>query len=341
MKKKFYQIVIACLLSSSLFAGTQVVPVSNFNSNVFVAVNSLISQFVQILNQKKTYADFLTAIRTFESSIDPKRALWYAANYNNPTVQPYQKVEYPGRVIRDDKGNPEVSTTSIKGYFEKIGVDKLYTPGSVDPRMFYKMQYSVINFLGFVGYQFSEQDLWALGYYTNYDQSGLPKIYSDVPNSTWANGVRSVVMKVDGFGLSRVTDVNTWTGKFTGKNGIHSFEDFKDPTKQDFIAKDHFKYKYDKIVSALASKGKKISDYIGTKLYWDKCKPPISPPPGGRSNEVTVTMSGLLAGAHLRGAAGVAALLIDHENHQDEIGTTILQYVQDFGGYQTPFDKKD
>ena len=48
-------------------------------------------------------------------------------------------------------------------------------------------------------------------------------------------------------------------------------------------------------------------------------------------------MSGLLAGAHLRGAEGIVNLLVEHKNSQDENGTYILQYVQVYAGYQTPF----
>ncbi len=287
-----------------------------------------------------TYKDFLNALRTFESSIDPGQAAFYTKNYNNPKAVTYQQVVSPGRVIRDNDGHPEVETTSVKRYFEKLGIDQLYIPGSADPNMFVKMQYSVTNFLGFIGYQFSEQDLWVLGYYTHYDAEGLREYYSDLPDFTWANGVRDKIMQLPGVGTVHVTDVNTWKGSFTGKHGIYTMEDFKDPEKQEFIALDHFQYKYDNIVSGLSARGKSLKDYLDTTLYWSKCSPPISPPPGGRPDAVKVSMSGLLAGAHLRGAEGVIALLVDHQNHADEIGTTILQYVQDYGGYETPFSQQ-
>ena len=285
-----------------------------------------------VKSKKGTYRGFLDALRTFESDISLDEAPYYEKNYNNPSAVNYPMVEYPGRVIRDAKGNPMYSKTSVKNFFKKIGVADLYIYGSRDSEMFRKMQYSVINFIGFVGYQFSERDLWDLGYYTHYDTQGLEEYYSDVPNKTWANGTRNkIIGRVD------VTDVNTWKGTFSGKHGINSFEDFKNPDLQDFIALDHFKYKYDRIVSTLKDRSKDLKDYLGTKLYWDRCIPKISPPPEGRSNEVVVTMSGLLAGAHLRGAQGVVSLIVDHENHSDEIGTTTLQYVQDYGGYDTPF----
>jgi hypothetical protein len=295
----------------------------------------------QVVLQKKTYKEFLTSIRIFESSIDPKKATYYSKNYNNQYAFKYQEVYFPGRVIRDNNGHPIINKTSIKEYFKKIGIDYLYTQGSTSIDMFINMQYAVVNFLGFIGYQFSERDLWDLGYYTNYNDEGIPKYYIDINDSNWANGTTNIIMNIPNIGKVEVTDVNTWTGKFTGKHNIHNIHDLINPKKQEHIALDHFKFKYNKIAQELKKYGKVIDDYINTKLYWNKCKPVISPPPGKRSNEIIVTMSGLLAGAHLRGAKGIVSLLIDHENHADEIGTTILQYVQDFGGYDTPFKTTD
>lgn len=124
---------------------------------------------------------------------------------------------------------------------------------------------------------------------------------------------------------------------FTGKNGIDSVADFKTPEKHFLVIKDHFANKYNGIVTELAARGKTLDDYLGTYVYWNKLDPPVSPPPGGRPNKVEITLSGLLAGAHLRGAAGVVELLVDHKNPSDENGTYILQYVQDYAGYDTPF----
>lgn len=83
--------------------------------------------------------------------------------------------------------------------------------------------------------------------------------------------------------------------------------------------------------------GKNLSDYRGTSVYWSQLDPSVDPPPGNRPDKVEITLSGLLAGAHLRGAAGVIELLVDHKNPADENGTYILQYVQDYAGYETPF----
>ena len=229
-------------------------------------------------NTRKSYADFLSAIRAFESDISPDSAAVYESGYFDPNAVNYPQVEYPGRVVRDINGNPVYTTTSYKGFFIKIGVDSLYTYGSRDTEMFKRMQYSVINFLGFVGYQFSEQDLWDLGYYTHYDENHLKEYYSDLPNATWANGVRDTIIND-----IHITDVNTWRGQFTGNHGIRSFADFRMPELQGFIALDHFKFKHDRIVKLLKQQGRTIQDFIGTTLYWDQCIPSISPPPGHRS----------------------------------------------------------
>ncbi len=291
---------------------------------------------------EKTYDDFLEAIMTFESSIDPAQADYYAENYNTPNAVHYQRVEYPGRVLRDINGNTVSVGMSIKQYFDTIGVGDIYVRGSKDPEMFKQMQYSTTNYLGFIGYQFSESDLWDLGYYTNYTdipvppiEMVIPKYYSDVPVSNWANGVRGRVMETSR-GLTMVTDVNTWTGTFTGKHGIESMETFKSHL-QDYIIKDHFVFKYNNIVKGLAAHDKTVKDYVGKTIYWNKMNPPVSHPPGNRSNAVTVTYSGMLAAAHLRGAQGVVDLLYSSKNDADENGTYALQYMQDFGGYQTPF----
>lgn len=281
------------------------------------------------------YTDFLTAIRTFECSIDPLDADYYDQHYDDQQAVTYQQVESPGRVVRSKSGAPLVSTTSIKDYFIKLGVDKFYIRGSGDPAMFRTMQYAVMNYLGFVGYQFSEHDLWDLGYYTHYDSNGLPMYYSDVDVSNWANGVRDKIMEFPE-GKIHITDVNTWRGTFTGKHGINSFEDVINPDKQEFIALDHFDNKYQNIVLQLAEHGEKLSNYLGKTVRWSECQPVLTPP-DDRPNDVEITLSGLLAGAHLRGAEGVVALLINHENHADENGTAILQYVYDFGGYTTPY----
>ncbi len=285
----------------------------------------------------RSFDEFLTAIRTFESGIDPEKAGFYADNYISGQTIQYPKVDSPGRVVRDDAGNPVMEETNYKDFFQKIGVDSLYTKGSTDPEMFRKMQYNVINYLGFIGYQLGEGALMDIGYYqAKTDDQGLNEYYVWVDNSTWANGVRDKVINPWGTEI-HATDVNRWQGTFSGKSGILSFDDLKDPPKQDQAMQDNLKHNYDMINSQLTG-GKTIADLVGTTVSWDGCDPSIAPPPGGRANEVILSVSGILAGAHLRGAGGAAQLLNTHQNTPDENNTYILQYIQDFGGYETPWE---
>lgn len=73
-------------------------------------------------------------------------------------------------------GTTTKSNVSIREYFERLGIGKYYTQGSTDPQMFKQMQYATMNYLGFIGYQLSEQDFWDLGYYTHYDENHLLNI---------------------------------------------------------------------------------------------------------------------------------------------------------------------
>ncbi len=305
-------------------------------------------------NNGKTYDDFINAVWVFESSIDPSQQSFYDENWNKPTSISYPEVDYPGRVKRDPStGKPiQASNLTVQEYFTAIGLASLYDP-TAPSHDWRKIQAAVINYLGFVGFQFQESDLQVLGYYTyvylpyppasEAQQDGIvyyPEHYVDVPVSHWENGV-TVFFTSDPALVSKptwVTDtVHFVDANFTGKNGIGSNADFMDPDKQIYIIKDHFTNKYQGIVAGLEAQGKTLADFLGTDLYWDQLDPPVSPPPEGLSNKVDVTLSGLLAGAHLRGAGGIVDLLINHKNSQDENGTYILQYVQVYAGYQTPF----
>ena len=294
----------------------------------------------------KTWDDFIQTVWAYESSIDPSQQTFYEQNWDKPVMGSYPLVQYPGRVTRDpDTGNPEMSgMLTVEQYFETIGVDHLVKFGSPIIDWEY-VQSNVINYLGFVGFQFQESDLHDLGYYeyatVTIDGRSYPSHYVDVPTSNWTNGT-TAFLDTDPSQVSEptwVTDVIHWdAGKFTGKHGINDYYDFTNPEKHKLIIQDHFANKYQGIVSGLAAQDKSLDDYLGTMLTWDGLDPPVSPPPGNRANSVTLTLSGLLAGAHLRGAEGVIELLIQHKNPADESGTYILQYVQDYAGYDTPFD---
>lgn len=292
----------------------------------------------------KTYGEFIDAVWAQESSIEPAQQAYYDKNWNTPTDIGYPEVAKPGRVVRDPAtGEPvQKQKLTVKEYFTAIGIVDLYVPNSDIP--WKKIQAAVTNYLGFVGFQFQESDLVALGYYKfatkEVDGTTYPAHYVDVPVSHWKNNVTGF-LDTDPKEVNTptwVTDtVNFVDEDFLGKQGITSEATFKDPDKQTYVIKDHFANKFQGITAGLQERGKDLKSYLGTTLTWDGLQPKVSPPPGGRANGVAVALSGLLAGAHLRGAEGVVALLVDHQNPKDESGTYILQYVQDYAGYDTPF----
>lgn len=54
------------------------------------------------------------------------------------------------------------------------------------------------------------------------------------------------------------------------------------------------------------------------------------------SVSVELTLTGILAAAHLRGAYGTLNSLLGAAVSTDEYGTSILQYIDHFGGYYSP-----
>ncbi len=159
------------------------------------------------------------------------------------------------------------------------------------------MSYRSTNSLGFVGYQFGEALLIDLGYYQD-----------DV---FYGNGAAT----------------NTWDGTWTGKNGVDSLEDFMTAEAQEQAIQEAFGYNTQVIENGLANQGLSLDDFVGTtRTYLDN------------GQEVTVTLSttGILAAAHLRGAWGTLNLLLNDDVTTDEYGTSILRYIDQFGGYDSP-----
>lgn len=160
-----------------------------------------------------------------------------------------------------------------------------------------QMQYKSMNSLGFVGYQFGEALLIDLGYYKD-------DVY-------YGNGAAT----------------NTWDGTFTGKNGIHSLDDLKTDL-QEHVIRDAFGYNLNVIKAGLAASGKSLDDFIGQDFTYQDTN--------GAQVTVTLSMTGILAASHLRGAWGTLALLQNGSSSADENGTSILKYIQQFGGYDAP-----
>ncbi|GAB5378619.1 MAG: hypothetical protein AcusKO_50810 [Acuticoccus sp.] len=159
------------------------------------------------------------------------------------------------------------------------------------------MSYRSMNSYGFVGYQFGEALLIDLGYYDD-------DVY-------YLNGAST----------------NTWDGTWTGKNGATSLEAFMTAEVQDKAIVDAFGFNLDIIEDQLAPAGASLDDYLGqTASYVEN----------GQTVTVELTLTGVLAAAHLRGAWAVADLLLQGTLSFDEYGTSILQYMTQFGGYDSP-----
>jgi Ca2+-binding RTX toxin-like protein len=116
---------------------------------------------------------------------------------------------------------------------------------------------------------------------------------------------------------------NDWQdAAWTGKDGITSKDSFKNsPQVQETVIRAAFVHNAIRIEAELQKAGKSALDYLGqVKTFSD-----------GKTIEISI--SGLLAGAHLSGPGGVAALLLNDVVSVDANGTPITQYVDTYGGY--------
>jgi hypothetical protein len=122
-------------------------------------------------------------------------------------------------------------------------------------------------------------------------------------------------------------DRNNWQGRWTGKQGIDSKTAFQNsPEVQEIAIREAFALNLSRIKAALAKQGQSIDSYLGQVKTFN-------------GKTVTLSLSGLLAGAHLSGPYGVANLLLKGLVVGDEFGTSILKYVNEYGGYDiTPAD---
>ena len=106
---------------------------------------------------------------------------------------------------------------------------------------------------------------------------------------------------------------NDWKGVFKGKDGVYSIRDFLNNPKAQENAQIIFKRRQWRYLKAVGA-----HNYIGKTI-----------------NECTITASGLLAGAHLKGAGAVAEYLKSDGkiNSKDAFGTSVESYIKQFSGY--------
>ena len=106
---------------------------------------------------------------------------------------------------------------------------------------------------------------------------------------------------------------NDWTGIFTGRDGVKSIKDFlNNPVAQE-NAQIIFKKRQWGDLKAVGA-----NNYVGKVI-----------------NGYTITPSGLLAGAHLKGAGSVIKYLKSNGNivEKDAFGTSVETYMKRFAGY--------
>lgn len=276
------------------------------------------------LPSRGTFSDFLADLRAFESGIDPLKFDWYVENYHSP-VMSYPKVSSPGRAARDvETGELLFVPMTVAEYFESLGVSELFTPDTSE--CVSRMQYRVVNALGFVGYQVGEAILITTGYYEpehvpdNSDGVTLERYYAGAADTAlWKNGHREARFQLGGTDKWIITtDVNCWQGTFTGKDGIRSFADLLQPEKQDLVMREILRTNYRCICDELETRDTSLQRVLQTLP--------------------TSTLSGTLAAAHLCGPYAVVEMFLSGNHAKDEFGTSMLQYLNDFAGYDIPYD---
>ncbi|MBV6624919.1 MAG: hypothetical protein KI793_18660 [Rivularia sp. (in: Bacteria)] len=160
-------------------------------------------------------------------------------------------------------------------------------------------QYTFVNpQLYFLGkYQFAEILLIRLGYYK-------AQVY-------FGNGAKK----------------NYWRGTWTGKDGINSKAEFlNSPEVQEKAIREAFGVYWQDINYLMNKKGKSIESYLSQVKTFNE---------SGKPKTIKITLSGIIAAAHLKGPDKVVDLLVSGKVSQDSFGTSILSYLSEFGDYET------
>ena len=106
---------------------------------------------------------------------------------------------------------------------------------------------------------------------------------------------------------------NDWSGDFLGKDGVKSLQDFLNAPRAQENAQMIYKKKQWGYLKAVGA-----HNYLGLII-----------------NDTVITPSGLLAGAHLKGAGSVIEYLKSRGKNvgKDAFGTSIESYIRQFAGY--------
>jgi Ca2+-binding RTX toxin-like protein len=273
----------------------------------------------------------------------------YSCPYENSTRTIHQKVfnssaslvgsDWNDRAyslkVEAPKPVPALALTTVTGttfeqFLEELGASESAKPSG--DSLQYSAKNPKTNATG--KYQFTEVIFADLGYY-NADNN----LYDGVFNGTWT-------------GKNGVTSLNSWT---------------TNPAAQETAIREAFFKNYGYINSGLSAKGiTSIDGYLSnaanqgakTVKYYklNVARTDFDKDDSGNriiyTQQITISLSGILAGAHLRGGLGVAEVLgqlnnkslidftaaqfhLDYykTNLLDEINTPIFEYLDDFGNY--------
>ncbi|MEA5598404.1 hypothetical protein [Rivularia sp. UHCC 0363] len=221
-----------------------------------------------------------------------------------------------------------------------------------------------------------EEFLEALGAFESGKPSGDPQQYEAVNDFTGATGkyqfTQILMQDLDYYQNDTNLSDNVWDGEFLGKNGITSLESWKNnPAVQETGIRESFFTNYGYVNAVLNDRNipnldttflsnnqdpKTVKFY---KLNSDRTdferdangEPVLNQDPN--LTQVNLSLSGIIAGAHLRGGFGVGEVIsqLDQKNVvdftdvttfdidyyknflYDEINTSIFKYINDFGDY--------
>jgi hypothetical protein len=207
------------------------------------------------------------------------------------------------KIAQADKGHLNMGTTAdTRGSFDEfLSALGAFESGTTDP----KKQYAVVNSLGFSGkYQFGEVLLKDLGYYEYFlEADGKARYY--------------------GQGASQ----NEWRGEWTSKHGIQSYQHFLDSAAaQEKAIRAAFRLNLKYMDAHFGEQSRKLEEFLGKPITLREENTHVE-------RTATVTLSGVLASAHLVGAFGTARALVTGKCPHDEYGTSMFKYLSDFGGF--------
>ena len=249
--------------------------------------------------------DFFQRLLDIESRIDSRDLDWYVANLD-VEVMDYWAVWRPGRLVRSaETGSPVPAKCTIREFLTGTGVLDLFL--ARDTIGLAAVQAAVVNPWGFVGFQFGEPLLIDLQYYRPARTDGVPAFYAPaLPDETWRDGRTSSRYQDESTGRWLLgTDVNRWAGTFTGRDGVHSFDDLRTYDCQLAILRRSLRH----TVTILDQHFEKT----GRDLWTSGLAP-----------------AGLLAAAHLAGPFGVVGYLENGRSRSDEAGTPLTRYLAAF-----------